>query len=414
LATAQTALDSFLASQKMLKAKVIPVRDELFKATYLITFQQPLDHEHPELGTFEQRVWLSHFSETAPVVLVTEGYSASRNYTTELARIVGANQIIVEHRYFENSTPSPKNYKYLTVAQAAADHHAIVEVFKAFYKSKWINTGISKGGSTTLFHAALYPQDVDVSVPYVAPLNFDREDRRLFDFFHLVGSEDDRKKLFDFQKLVLTKRDVLMPLLAKYVSSNRLSFDMGLDKAFELAVLEYPFAFMQWGKPISTIPAATATPQVLLAHLIDGSDISYFSDNSRKSLSSFFYQAYTELGYYAYAPNELKPFMKAIQQDTISSSLMIAGGDTLTFHREVMLDISKRLHAQNPKMIVITGENDPWGSTAFQAADLSNVHLFVKAEGSHLSRIANQTPSDRKKIYDLLEKWLGVALRNKE
>ena len=46
--------------------------------------------------------------------------------------------------------------------------------------------GISKGGQTTIFHRYFYPADVDISVPYVAPLNLEYVDPRLDKFLNRV------------------------------------------------------------------------------------------------------------------------------------------------------------------------------------------------------------------------------------
>ena len=81
------------------------------------------------------------------------------------------------------------------MANAAADHHRIVEVLKLIYPGKWIGTGISKGGQTAMFHRYFYPEDVDISVPYVAPLNFSTEDQRFIHFLTLWVREDCRARI---------------------------------------------------------------------------------------------------------------------------------------------------------------------------------------------------------------------------
>ncbi len=92
--------------------------------------------------------------------------------------------MFVEHRYFGESKPdSTIGWEYLTTAQAAADHKSIVDLFKTIYKGKWVSTGISKGGQTSIFFKYYYPDAVDVWVPYVAPLNLEQEDKRIFYFF---------------------------------------------------------------------------------------------------------------------------------------------------------------------------------------------------------------------------------------
>jgi hypothetical protein len=63
--------------------------------------------------------------------LVTEGYGAYGNRAGELTRLLGANQIIVEHRFFGKSVPSPVNWADLTVRQSADDLHAVVMALRA-------------------------------------------------------------------------------------------------------------------------------------------------------------------------------------------------------------------------------------------------------------------------------------------
>ena len=167
-------IETLLASDNELVVDSIAADTTLFEKARLVWFKQPIDHNHPEKGYFRQRVWVSHRAINAPVVMVTEGYAAPRNYTTELARLLEANQIIVEHRYFDKSVPANMDWKYLTVEQAANDHHRIIQFFQQLYTGKWATTGISKGGQTTIFHRAFFPNDVDVSVPYVAPINLAR------------------------------------------------------------------------------------------------------------------------------------------------------------------------------------------------------------------------------------------------
>ena len=54
-----------------------------------------------------------------------------------------------------------------------------------------------------MFHSYYYPEDVDVRVPYVAPLNYGVEDKRIYSFLDQVGSAGDRDKVKRFQKNAL-------------------------------------------------------------------------------------------------------------------------------------------------------------------------------------------------------------------
>ena len=97
-------------------------------------FTQPLDHRHPEKGSFRQRVIVSHIGFDRPTVIVTEGYGAAyalrSQYREELSKLLNANMIFVEYRYFLESTPEPKDWQYLTAENSADDLHAITTAFK--------------------------------------------------------------------------------------------------------------------------------------------------------------------------------------------------------------------------------------------------------------------------------------------
>ncbi len=401
-----TTPEDLFSSAPHISIKEIESDTSRFNQSWLIYFTQPIDHKNPEKGTFKQRVWLSHIDSSAPVVMVTEGYAANQNYTSELSGLLKSNQIIVEHRYFSMSRPDSLDWKYLNVEQAANDHHKIIQYFKQLYSGKWITTGISKGGQTAIFHRAFFPNDVDISIPYVAPINLEREDKRLFEFFENVGTAEDRQRIRDFQKAVLKNRAGILPLFENYASQKGYTFRIGIEKAFDLVVLEYPFSFWQWGNKIDNIPMASSTNEVLFEHLSKGSDIGYVSDQDWEAIKPFFYQAYKELGYYAYTPGDLKPLLKGFNQDTISSAIFAPGGDTLQFKPETMQWVMQQLIENNPRMIAIIGENDPWGATSIENAALSNTIRVVMPNGSHTTRIRTLPAPIYNKVMDTLNDWI--------
>ncbi len=400
------AASDFLDSREVIVSYEKLETDSLFSDSWLLWIKQPVDHNDPEKGFFEQRVWLSHKSLDRPMVMITEGYMAPANYTSELVRLTKANQLVIEHRYFGQSVPDSMDWQFLTIEQAAMDHHRIVETFKKFYKGKWINTGISKGGQTAMIHRAFFPKDVDVTVPYVAPFNLEREDPRLVAFFDSVGTASQRERIKEFQEEVLKRKDELMPYFYDLTEQKGYTFRMGAERAFELAVLEYPFSLWQWGGPVDEIPKPGASAEVLFTHLHQGSDFGYFSDQQWEKIGPFFYQAYKELGYYPYLARPLREWLDEIQEDTVSNRFMAPAVDQLVFDETVPYKILGKLKEADPEMIVITGENDPWSATSLETEGFSKVLKVEKPGGSHRTRINNLPDSLRIKVIKQLEEWL--------
>ena len=156
------------------------LESDLYKEKYVMYISQDIDPKNPDTGTFKQRLILCHVGFDRPTIMVTEGYFADyalrKDYQDELSKLFNANVIVVEYRYFAKSVPQPCNWDYLTVENSLNDLHHVNQLFRTVYHDKWISTGISKGGQTTMFYRAFFPDDVDVSVPYVAPLNKALED----------------------------------------------------------------------------------------------------------------------------------------------------------------------------------------------------------------------------------------------
>jgi hypothetical protein len=158
---------------------------------FRLIFNQPIDHRDPALGSFGQRLTLLHTDKTRPMVLHTTGYELlDFPFLTETTRLVGANQISVEERYFVPSQPQPPDWSKLTIWQAAADHHRIVEAFASIYTRRWLSTGSSKGGMASVYHRRFFPDDVFGAIVFGAPNDVDdAEDSAYSNFFLQVGTD---------------------------------------------------------------------------------------------------------------------------------------------------------------------------------------------------------------------------------
>lgn len=372
---------------------------------------QQLDWHNLQAGTFKQRVVLTHRGFDKPTVMVTEGYGAgsyvmSPNFREELSELLDANLVFVEHRYFLESTPSPCNWDYLTVANSAGDYHHIRQLLADIYPGKWFTTGISKGGQTTLFYRTYYPNDVDGSVAYVAPLNKSLEDGRHQPFLRNIKNKKACKAVHDFQLEVLKRRASIQPLFEAYCKKKGYTFRVSMNEIFDLSVLEYEFAFWQWGNDYKAIPSAEASDQILCDFLLKACEPDYFSDQS--PYTPFNVQAMREIGYYGY---DVKPFAGLLSIDhsegymrrvMIPDSLSYIEFDTNLYEK-----VNKFLDEEDLPMIFIYGENDPWTSTGVTwLKGKKNMHVFVDPEGSHLARVGTMPANVQIQIKKILADWL--------
>ncbi|WP_418458488.1 S28 family serine protease [Bacteroides sp.] len=406
---AQTVLEQKISAISAIK-EIRPLETSEFSEKYVTYFTQPLDHRHPEKGSFHQRVIVSHVGFDRPTVIVTEGYGAAyalrSQYREELSKLLNANMIFVEYRYFLESTPEPKDWQYLTAENSADDLHAITTAFKNIYPGKWIATGISKGGQTTLLYRTFYPNDVDISVPYVAPLCYGVEDGRHEPFLHKVSTPENRKKIEDFQLEALKRKATLLPRFEKYCTEKNYSFRAPIEEIYDYSVLEYSFALWQWGTPISSIPATTASDDEIFSHLLAISEPGYFTADSPNA--SFFVQAARELGYYGYDVQPFKQYLSIQSSEGYLHRLMLPEElKDMPFDKTLSKKITKFLKKQDPKMIFIYGQNDPWTAAGVTwLKNKKNIHVFIQPNGSHLARINTLPEAEKAKVMELINEWL--------
>lgn len=405
--------------EKMLKGiEYVKSFEKLEKADttrqyYLMKFTQLLDTDNPEAGSFEQRVMLGHRGYDRPVVIVTEGYGAdyafsSPRYMEELTKIMDANIIFVEHRYFLESTPDPCNWDYLTIENSMEDYHRIITSFKPFYGKKWASTGISKGGSTSIFLRAYYPEDLDVSVPYVGPLSCAVEDGRHESFLEQVSTKANRDAIRNFQKELFERKERLLPLFDDYCNSKGIVFRVPSSTIYDLLVLEYQFSMWQWGTPTNTIPALDSDDKTIVNYFIKMCGPDYFA--AENSIESFFVQAVKDFGYYGY---NIEPFRKYVDEEDIEGYLkrvlLPEEFADVEFDDSNYRFVTDYYTENDPKMILIYGEVDPWtasGITWLRDRNKKNIKVFIQPGGSHTARILNMPNEMRDEILDQLNEWM--------
>jgi hypothetical protein len=383
--------------------------DSMFKEGYELRVRQPLDHTNPNGRSFLQSVYVYHLDYDKPVLYETEGYAArGGGRPRELALILKCNQIVVEHRFFGSSRPDSLDWKYLTTKQAADDHHHITVLLKTIYKGKWVSSGTSKGGQTTLFYRYYYPNDVDASVAYVAPVNLSQEDPRILKFLRTVGTEEVRERIKQYQIAMLKREKEILPLVDSLAAKRKFTFSIGKAMAYEYSVLEYPCGFWQYGSSADAIPPPDAPADTMLTYLDRVASLFYYADQGIRAFVPFQYQAYTEIGYYGYDITDFKGLLTAIKDPT--NSILAPRNTQLQFNPNVMYNVYTFLRDFGSNIIYIYGETDLWSSTAMELSGKTNAIKIVKKGGSHRTRIGNLDPEQRELVYSTLEGWLGVKI----
>lgn len=396
-------------------SEVTPLESNNFKEKYVLKVAQQVDWKTSSKGTFGERVFVGFRGWEKPTVLVTEGYTASYgispDYEEELSRLFDANVILCEYRYFSESVPQPTNWEYMTVDNSLADYHHVRQMFGQLFKGKWISTGISKGGQTTMYYRATYPDDVDVSVSYVAPLNRAVEDGRHEKFLaRKVGTKEERKIIKQAMQEIMKRKPNLMKLFHNYCEEHNYHFQLSEEDIYDYCVLEFPFALWQWGTPVSMIPESEDEDKEWFDCLMKVSSPDYFAYPSR--YMPFDVQALRELGYYGYALKPIKKWTSLkstkgyLKEIWLPDSLKKYDFDPTLYKRTV-----KFLKKEDPTHIFIYGEIDPWSSsgvcTWLNCKKKKNMRVYVQPRGSHTARIGNMPEDMKEEIIQRLTKWLN-------
>jgi len=375
--------------------------------TYDLLVKQPIDHQHPEKGYFSQWVQLQHRGFNNPTVIETHGYQMGRG-ENEVEKILNANNIGVEYRFFGKSVPDSIQWEYLTVEQATADLHAVNQLFKQLYKGKWISTGISKGGQTTLYYKFYYPEDVDVAIPYVAPIDNALEDTRIYTFLDTIGKPECRQRIFDFQKFLLMNEDKAVEKLKWYANGAGLKFNYlgALEKAYEMAIMEYSFSFWQWGRSCDSIPTNKSLEDYI-SELLKTSNISFFADNDMKKYAPHYYQA-EQTGYYSY---NIEPFKKYIKHFTSNPSAIFPPKAAKKHHQYGPINerLQEWLKTNGNNILYIYGGIDTWSAARVMVSDQVNSKSFLIPGANHGSaRIKAMPAAMKRELVQKIKAWTGI------
>ncbi len=381
---------------------------------FVMTYDQPVDHEAPTGQRFAQRLTLLHRDYAAPVIAHNSGYSVStRGSRSQLTVLTAGNQLSMEHRYFSPSRPDPADWTKLTIAQAAADQHRITQALKArIYRGRWLTTGASKGGMTSLFHRRFFPGDVDGTVAYVAPIDYPADavqspTNRYIAFLENVGTDPAcRQKLKDFQNLVLARRDAMKTRMRGEATFTEV---LGEDRALDFAVVELPFIFWQYGTQsrCSTIPGPTATDAAVFSFLDNTAGVASYGDEDLTAFLPYYHQSATQLGY----PAADESYLVGLQfpsQDTAQAYIPAAIPTPAYDEGAAMQDVQTWLATSGERIMLIYGQNDPWTAGAVDLGAASDSYKYIAPGANHGASLTTLTSQDESDAQAAILRWADL------
>ncbi|MGW3461455.1 S28 family serine protease [Streptomyces olivaceoviridis] len=383
---------------------------------FVLDYTQPVDHRHPDRGTFQQRITVLHKDTSRPTVFYTSGYNVSTTPSRrEPTQIVDGNQVSLEYRFFTPSRPAPADWSTLDIWQAASDQHRVYEALKPLYSANWLATGGSKGGMTATYYERFYPRDMDGVVAYVAPNDVvNKEDSAYDRFFERVGTKECRDRLNAVQREALVRRGPLEQKYAAYAAENGYTFTTigSLDKAYEAVVLDYVWGFWQYSllKDCDTVPAdaATATDEEIWNSVDTISGFSAYTDQGLETYTPYYYQAGTQLG----APTIHFPHIerKLVRYGYQPPRNFVPRSIPMRFQPDAMRDVDTWVRHHAHHMLFVYGQNDPWGSERFRlGAGARDAYVFTAPGANHGANVAGLVPEEKSLATARILKWAGAS-----
>ena len=342
----------------------------------------------------------------------------------EPTALLEANQLTVEHRFFgESIATAEADWSKLNIEQSANDSHRIVELLGTVYRGPWVATGVSKGGMTALFHRRFYPDDVAVTMPYVAPISFDDgaggPDPRYLDWVAQIGPADGvcRERALDVKVELCERRAEVASFLLATDPRVLVIRPEVLEVAVTLPAFSFQWAFWQYygsveacaqlptrGGPIADLAAwFPLEPSSLVepAHYDPG-------------LWPYMYQVANELGSQAIDDSNLATVTATIDYALLPNLPYDPApwGADPTYDPQAMRAVDAFLRTQAHHVLGVYGAWDPW-TGGRPTLDLANDNALYSVDGhGHDAQLSFLPEDQQAQALTLLQTWLGRSLRD--
>lgn len=417
-----------------------------FDERYIVTFSQPLDWEHPEKGSFLQRVEVSLKKGSEIAAMETEGYSLMDDYfiwgiPQDIVEEYGASVVHPEHRFFGKSRPEDMSndevryWEYMTAENAANDMHKVYTEMSKILGDVWFSYGTSYSGLMSNIYAHYFPDDMRVYCPTAAPFALSTSDDRMYEFVYTqigdaFGKEQGaelRKLVTDFQVALLKDKIELLPLYTEKVNASGLRFRDSIDKLYDMNVLEFAVQIWQSNqqmfdsvKKVLALPETTKEEKEkkLEKELSLLLTVQSFEDWSPDFFAwPYYVHTAKELGRQHYDFSYLR---KALADAGLPDTLSVTEEEEATLLQDlVFTDEQKKAFVYDPsfrdaldasidtspaKHLMIYGATDPWTSLRIHDTENENVKIMFHPTGTHVtimySRFSEEMQAEIKSFMD--------------
>lgn len=391
-----------------------------YSEMYRVQFRQPVDHNNPAAGTFTQHAMLYYLGADRPTVLYTCGYEMGEKYTHlryhSLAVNLKANMVVVEHRYYgESKVENDPRWEYLTLEQAATDDHAIFQALKALLPGKWVSTGVSKDGQTSLFFRYFYPDDIDVTTVFCAPMLTSFADTSVERYIQQeCGTPEQREAMSALlRRLLESGENGLYAKALKMVGEQFPDYNFDFTQ-YVVACMEYPFGIYSYAED-EILPPDTSDEKLLERIVAD-----WVQEVVEDEFGDIFYcsniQQAKQLGSYIYTGEAYADLLEGSSFDASRVPGIIyplKEEDKWlyeTYDNTVCKDIVDHFLPETTlPVLMVYSKNDPWTGGMPKNVNEPYVKVMMNPIGIHgqdLNVPEHYAPETVKEIVDFVQSWL--------
>lgn len=155
------------------------------------------------------------------------------------------------------------------------------------------------------------------------------------------------------------------------------------------------------------VPDSGLTAQQLFDFIKDLGYLALYSDEYIDYLEPFYYQMYTELGYYRLVDDHVSHLL--VDMPDPFYSYFAPPGVELNFNPLTMQDINTWLQTEGNNIIYIYGEIDPWTAGAVELTGQTNAVKIIQPGANH--SIFLEDLDQKELVYSTLENWLNITVK---